>query len=71
VKSYREYVREMLDRRVQTYKERADFIYAKQGKRLDYDHPDARIDRAFWRSTLWVLELMCAVVTFLSLTLSG
>ncbi len=48
--SYRKWVREMLDRRVETYKKRADSIYAKWGKRLDTDNPGARADRAFLES---------------------
>ncbi len=45
--TYREYFRAILDRRIQTIKERADVIYDAWGKRLDRDNPAAVDDREF------------------------
>ena len=45
--TYREYVKTLLDRRLQALKDRADFIYARHGKRLDNEKPGARSNREF------------------------
>ena len=45
--TYREYIRSLLDRKIETYKARADYIMELQGKRLNKNDPDLRENRGF------------------------